>query len=83
MTKIKIPASAMGTPLTEEELKSIVGGMTGDTNNCSCHLEYELGTSIIGVHATDKETCKAKCSTMCVNDEYCIHADYEYYATSL
>lgn len=27
MTKIKIPVSTMGTPLTEEELKSIVGGM--------------------------------------------------------
>lgn len=73
----------MGTPLTEEELKSIVGGMTGDTNNCSCHLEYELGTSIIGVKAADQETCKAKCSAMCASDEYCIHADYEYYATSL
>ena len=83
MTKIKIPASAMGTPLTEEELKSIVGGMTDDTNNCSCHIKYELGTSIIGVKAADQETCKAKCSAMCVNDEYCIHADYEYYATSL
>lgn len=83
MTKIRIPVSAMGTPLTEEELKSIVGGMTGDTNNCSCHIKYKLGTSIIGVNAADQETCKAKCSVMCANDENCLGQHYEYYATSL
>lgn len=66
MTEIKIPVSTMGTPLTEEELKSIVGGNMDVTRTCICYLSFKDGTtSSTSVAAESEEDCTAKCLNNC------------------
>lgn len=72
MTKVKIPVSTMGTPLTEEELKSIVGGRMDMSKTCYCTLSYKDGTSKTSTIAVDsEERCKSKCQSRCDDDTEC------------
>lgn len=69
MTKIKIPVSTMGTPLTEEELKSIVGGRMDKTItvDCVCSLSMGPGKAQITISrsASTPEKCALKCDDAC------------------
>lgn len=72
MTRVKIPVSTMGTPLTEEELKSIVGGRMDKPNTCYCTLSLKDGTSKTSIIAADsEEKCKLKCQSWCDDDTEC------------
>ena len=72
MTKIKIPVSTMGTPLTEEELKSIVGGRMDMSKTCYCTLSYKDGTSTTStIAAENEEDCRSKCQDSCNNNSKC------------
>lgn len=73
MTKIKIPVSTMGTPLTEEELKSIVGGMdVTKKTKCHCVLSTFSGVpSAVDLTASFPEQCVEKCDSHCNKEADC------------
>ena len=72
MVKLKIPVSTMGTPLTEEELKSIVGGRMDKPNTCYCTLSLKDGTSNTSlIAAASVEKSKLKCPSLCDADTEC------------
>lgn len=80
MTKVKIPVSTMGTSLTEEELKSIVGGCVKVTKTCTCTLSYlePEETKVTSAKADDEDQCRIKCEAQCQLDEECVQYFYEY-----
>lgn len=67
MTKLKLPPAVLkGTPLTESEMKEILGGMQ-DYTLCSCTLYYDDGTITdrhLSISSGTKcaEACKELCS---------------------
>lgn len=68
MSKIKLPPAVLnGTPLTENEMKEILGGMQ-DYTLCSCTLYYDNGNvtdrhlSISSGATKCAEACKELCS---------------------
>lgn len=83
MTKIKISPSLTGTPLTEQELKSIIGGRMGFTRNCDCKL-YDDGelVSSVKLEVNDETQCSQKCTNNCNGYAGCDKAVYSYYVTN-
>lgn len=79
MSKINLPASQMiGTPLTEEELKGIVGGFVHKTE-CLCTLHFKNGTnSTVSVDAQTSGACKTACKVECDPNEGCTSAGYSF-----
>lgn len=81
MTKLKIPIDPLlGSPLTDEELKSIIGGLTdAASRNCKCN--YQVGwiaseasnESVYLYNVTDENACKSRCKAVCedVNGTSC------------
>lgn len=67
MKKLILPmAEIIGTPLSDEELKSIIAGsiMSGE---CSCDYilaNYTSGTSDLGT-VDSEEVCSMKCKELC------------------
>lgn len=87
MTKIKISPSLTGTPLTEQELKSIIGGNVNYSNTCYCMYtvnEVENGELVpkpasAEVSVTDENDCISKCNAFC-NDPKNTECRYSYRA---
>jgi len=81
MYKLKIPTDPLlGSPLTDEELKSIIGGQTNAASrSCDCH--YQVGwiasearnESVFLGNVTDEADCKSRCKVVCedVNKTSC------------
>lgn len=62
MSKLTIPASALiGTPLSSEELKSIIGGIQSAGLTCTCSFD---GTSTSSIKDS-LDACAAWCSAEC------------------
>ena len=84
MTKIRISPSLTGTPLTEQELKSIIGGRIGFTRLCSCQLYKEndelIRTDILEVE--NESQCSKECGNNCNNEPQCYKSKYSYYVTN-
>lgn len=90
MEKIKLPPTCLeGTPLTVEEMKSILGGLIDQTRICSCYFFYASGVqstsdglypSISSVKATNEATCRDKCKAKCDNNDECLYSEYSYYS---
>lgn len=73
MSKLPIPASALiGTPLSMEDLKQIVGGLNIYT--CSCTWKANESTTKEDFpkgEITSESDCIAACSGICSNYEDC------------
>lgn len=81
MKKIKISPILMGTPLTEQELKSIIGGITAVTRSCYCTFTHGDGTitSKSNDNITDETACSMFCSNQCRDHEVnCINYTFKY-----
>lgn len=65
MKKIQITPAITGTPLTEQELKSIIGGISAVTRNCYC--TYTHGDGTVTSESNDNITEENACSTFCAN----------------
>lgn len=75
MSKLIIPAAEIiGTPLTTEELKSILAG-TAQAGKCSCHLQDKNGGTITAPQAyyavSDQAACTKKCDEVCSSMSSC------------
>ena len=69
----------MGAPLTDDELRSIVGGTR--TTNCVCSYTYAgSGSGSETVGAADESICSAKCDNTCKSNPQCISFTYSYTA---
>lgn len=86
MSKLKIPVNPLlGSPLTAEELKSILGGQVNFTRIChctyhyrgSCHGDKSCPTSE-NVAADSESLCSEKCQSNCNSNGQCVSADFEY-----
>lgn len=66
MKKLKLPPSVLnGTPLTESEMKEILGGMQL-YRHCSCRLYYTDGAMYEeSIPAGTEEECITLCSSHC------------------
>lgn len=74
----------MGTPLTEQELKSIIGGRTTLVRSCTCYYTDKNGNETSeAVEAEDEDTCSTKCKNNCNNDGACENYSYTYYVSNL
>ena len=84
MTKIKITPSLTGTPLTEQELKSIIGGRMGFTRNCSCQLYKKNGEPLDEktLAVKDESQCSEKCGSLCNDNSECYRSTYYYTVTN-
>lgn len=90
MKNLKLPPPSIeGTPLTEEEMKSILGGQIYQTRLCSCYFRYSSGVENTSdnlypasksVEAGNETICMQKCQDDCDHNEKCIHWDYIYYS---
>lgn len=89
MSKLIIPASAMlGAPLSDDEMKAILGGAT--TISCSCKwlngkntwAQFEIN------HVVSESDCMGKCASWCASQnvpnqpKVCYETDYNYSSTS-
>lgn len=84
MEKLKLgPSYLKGSPLTEEEMKSILGGMQL-TRVCSCYYVYSSEASGLGypleerVEASNEFVCESKCRDNCNSNGYCISRTFKY-----
>lgn len=70
MKKIQISPELMGTPLTEQELKSIVGGNLTVVRTCHCTFTFTDGsvTSKTFYNITSEGACSEKCQGYCDED---------------
>lgn len=73
MSKLVIPASAMlGAPLSDDEMKAILGGATKYT--CRCTLKFpggaETSYEINGI--TTGAACRAACQKDCASTAKCV-----------
>ncbi len=77
MKKLKISPSLTGTPLTEQELKSIIGGKVNYTRTCHCTLTHSNGL-VTSKYLTvkDETECSISCASECSGD--CIKNSYVY-----
>ncbi len=77
MSKLKIPASSLlGTPLTQSEMKEILGG-ANYYQTCSCKYYYNDGTSDLEkVNLIENQKCSEACNSRC-NTPRC--TSYEYF----
>lgn len=85
MVKLKISPSLTGTPLTEQELKSIIGGKINYTRECYCDIyqNYELISTSIPVPAQNEDNCIAQCNSLCRYDRTdCSSAQAIYFVKS-
>lgn len=90
MEKIKLPPTCLeGTPLTVEEMKSILGGQIDQTRICSCYFRYSSGVQntsdnlyppTVSVKAADESTCIQECQNECRKNDKCVDWDYIYYS---
>lgn len=66
MKKLKLPPSVLnGTPLTESEMKEILGGMQL-YRHCSCRLYYTDGAMYEeAIPVGTEEECNTQCSSHC------------------
>lgn len=94
MTKLKLPVSPLfGAPLTDEELKSILGGQVDYTRKCICTLTHASGNasgsgSGSGTNKTqhslgagNEYVCQSRCSKKCDETPTCISSSYTYIVT--
>jgi len=82
MSNLTLPVNPLlGSPLTDEELKSIIGGQTDASRSCTCTYHYDGGVSGTGRTEADSESvCKEACIAACSKMGSCISADYYYAA---
>lgn len=90
MEKIKLPPTCLeGTPLTVEEMKSILGGQIDQIRICSCYFRYSSGVQNTSdnlypasksVEADSETICMLKCQDDCNHNGKCVHWDYSYYS---
>lgn len=89
MSKLIIPASAMlGAPLSDDEMKAILGGAT--TYSCSCKWKNGEGAwRVFDVnHISSEGQCKAACASWCSSknlpgqEPYCYGYDINYSCTT-
>ncbi len=86
MSKLKIPVNPLlGSPLTAEELKSILGGQVNLVRECHCMFTYggsiPVGTSCpasVNIEAADEATCKQACQGKCDSHDHCIKSEFHY-----
>lgn len=85
MTKLNLsmfPVN-MGTPLSEDELKSILGGNTNLTRQCTCtYIDSEGKETKEKVEADSEYMCSEKCWGACRMDGDCVKIHYEYVSYS-
>lgn len=89
MGKLKIPENPLwGSPLTDEELKSILGGQGNVTKTCLCNFIYH-GSMPAGYErlssaprsASTYEICRQKCNNACDNHDYCVNFTFNFTVT--
>lgn len=82
-----LPSALNGTPLTDEELKNIIGGTR--TTRCTCDLTLGTGSgsgsqtsgSLIVVAAENESICSIKCASKCDNNPLCLDYSYSFLVT--
>lgn len=86
MTKLKLPPAVLkGTPLTESEMKEILGGMQF-YQRCSCTLSFTNGSTYSQqVDARSGTECNTECQKLCAatgssstSGPKCFDYDYKY-----
>lgn len=77
MKKLQLPSfSLVGTPISEEELKGIIGGMT-HTRTCTCTFNQKNGEVIsTSVEAETSNDCQNKCTNICNGSTSCLNSKY-------
>lgn len=80
MSKLPIPVSAaIGTSLTKDELKHVLGGQAEAAGKCLCIYKKKDGTSWFEVgEADDKATCADKCHNFCLANPTCTGNTYTF-----
>lgn len=89
MKKLKLPPSVLkGTPLTESEMKEILGGMQL-YRHCSCRLFYTDGAMYEETIPASTEECITLCSSHCkatagsgTSGPKCRYHEYDYVSRS-
>lgn len=82
MKEIRISTNLkVGTPLTDDELKLVIGGNARYMNSCKCTKFDKDGGSSTDIMAAENESvCKEKCMNSCYGDEKCVRSTYAYTA---
>lgn len=79
MSKLPIPVSALiGTPLSMEDLKQIIGG---STHTCFCTWKIDAETTKKEAPTEDiwtEEKCTEMCASLCAADSTCESANAHY-----
>lgn len=92
MTKIKIPeAASLGSVLTKDELKTIVGGAVAIVE-CKCNLTLKISVDGKEFTATEEaepygnfltqNECSSACAARCKRVAYCTSSESTYIFTS-
>lgn len=84
MKKIKISQNILaGAPLSDEDLKLIIGGNARYSNSCKCtFFDEHGGSSVKEIQAANESICRDKCMNNCNNDPKCKDAAWAYSAMS-
>ncbi len=79
MSKLPIPAAALiGTPLSMEDLKQIIGG---STHTCFCTWKVNDETTQKEApkdHVWTEEKCMEQCASLCAGDPSCKEVETHY-----
>ena len=78
MGKLPIPVSILvGAPLTDEELKEIIGGYT-HTTTCSCSYTTNAGVhGDCSLSASTASECQTGCASVCLAVS-CVASNFDF-----
>lgn len=84
MSKLQMPKSSfIGTPLSEDELKAIVGGNVDVERTCICTFKDSSGNITKASMSADSElVCSEKCYNECAKNGSCVSSTYSYSASN-
>lgn len=80
MKKIKIsPNILAGAPLSDEDLKLIIGGNARISRTCKCtYFDEQGGSSVESVQVENESACRKNCTNNCNNNPKCVNVAFEY-----
>ena len=84
MKKIKISQNILtGAPLSDEDLKLIIGGNARYSNSCKCtYFDRQGGSSVKEIQVYNESDCRQKCANLCSSNPECMDVAWAYGAMS-